>query len=310
MLAAGQFVISGRARAAIPLASSPFKARRVAVCSCCWSRAARRDSRSARAPRSPSSCTSRRDRSARSSPLALKLYVLDHFGVPERVGEGAARRIVLHVTMPTAVDQALVAQGYKVRRGRQKMTTLDHRLAVLAAAHRRQGLPSPLLDPALRQLLTDCRKTARLIGEGPRQMTAARGEVLEALLATCDESLAGVRDRAVLLFGWASGGRRRAEIAHAEVSDLHWTLQDGQRQATFTMRESKTGDTSPKPLKGEAAEALWRWIERAGLREGPLFRRLHGPTVGGGLSPHAVNEIIKRRARQAGLDGAQFGGHS
>lgn len=226
------------------------------------------------------------------------------------MGEGPARRIVLHVTLPGTVDAVLVAQGYKAQPGRQKMTTLDHRLAVLAAAHRAQSLPSPLLDPGLRQLLTDCRKTARLIGEGPRKKTAARGEVLDTMLATCDASLAGVRDRALLLFGWASGGRRRAEIARAELADLHWTTHAGQRHATFTMRESKTGDTGPKPIKGDAAEALWRWVERAGLRDGRLFRRLHGPTVGAGLSPHAVNEIIKRRARQAGLDHTQFGGHS
>jgi len=243
-------------------------------------------------------------------PLVCKLYVLDHFGVPERVGQGPDRHIVLHLAMPDAVDAALVAQRYKARPGRQKMATVDHRLAVLAAAHRSRGLPSPLLDPALRQLLSDCRKTARLIGEGPNKKTAARRELLESLLATCDDSLAGVRDRALLLFGWASGGRRRSEVARAELRDVQWQTDNGERQAIFTMRESKTGDTGPKPIKGEAADALWRWIEQAGLREGSLFRRLHGPTVGAGLSPHAVNEIIKRRAAQAGLDARKFGGHS
>lgn len=243
-------------------------------------------------------------------PLTLKLYVLDHFGVPERVGQGADRRIVLHVTLPHAAEAALVEQGYKAKSGRQKMATVDHRLAVLAAAHKARGLPSPLLDPALRQLLSDCRKTTRLIGEGPAKKAAARRELLEAMLATCDDSLAGVRDRALLLFGWASGGRRRSEVARAELVDVQWQTSNGKREATFSMRESKTGDTGPKPIKGEAAQALWKWIERAGLQEGALFRRLHGPTVGAGLSPHAVNEIIKRRADQAGLDARRFGGHS
>jgi hypothetical protein len=79
-----------------------------------------------------------------------------------------------------------------------------------------------------------CRKTARLIGDGPRKKAAARSEVLETLLATCDDSLAGVRDRALLLFGWSSGGRCRAEIARAELADLEWTHERGELHATFT----------------------------------------------------------------------------
>ena len=43
---------------------------------------------------------------------------------------------------------------------------------------------------------------------------------LEAMLATCDDSLEGLRDRALLCFGFASGGRRRSEIAAADLRDL------------------------------------------------------------------------------------------
>jgi hypothetical protein len=43
---------------------------------------------------------------------------------------------------------------------------------------------------------------------------------LDALLATCTDGLLGVRDRALLLFGWGSGGRRRSEIASATRENL------------------------------------------------------------------------------------------
>jgi integrase len=60
--------------------------------------------------------------------------------------------------------------------------------------------------------------------------------VLEALLATCDDTLAGVRDRALLLFGLGSGGRRRSEVAAARVEDL--VAVDG--GYLFRLRCSKT----------------------------------------------------------------------
>ena len=94
------------------------------------------------------------------------------------------------------------------------------------------------------------------------------------MLASCEDSLQGKRERAILLLGWSSGGRQRSEIAAAEVRDLEWLSPD---TAVFRMRRSKTGDWGPKPFKGEAAVALKDWLQSAGIVEGALFRRLRGP---------------------------------
>lgn len=53
-----------------------------------------------------------------------------------------------------------------------------------------------------------------------RKEAGADAEPLEELLATCDDSLVGQRDRALLLFAWASGGRRRSEVTSATVESL------------------------------------------------------------------------------------------
>ncbi len=235
------------------------------------------------------------------------LFVLDHFGRPERlVLPGGHEKLVLHPHLPEAIDAALVAGGYKAEPGLHRMTTIDLRLNVLSWAHRQMKFESPCQDPSIRQLLSDCRKLARELGEGPRSKTAATGNALEAMLATCDESFEGLRDRALLLFGWTSGGRRRSEIAQAEIQDLEWFGPD---EAVFRMRRSKTGDSSPKPIKAEAAAALKDWLTTAKITEGAIFRRLWGPKVGGPLSGHAIAAIVKRRASLAGLPG-DFAGHS
>lgn len=237
----------------------------------------------------------------------VQLFVLDHFGRPERlVGASGHETLVLHPHLPEAIDAALVAGGYKAALGLHRMTTIDLRLNVLSWAHREMKVESPCQHPVIRQLLSDCRKLAHELGAGPRSKTAATGSALEAMLETCDGSLEGLRDRALLLFGWSSGGRRRSEIAKAEVQDLEWLGPD---EAVFRMRRSKTGDTGPKPVKAEAAQALKAWCAVAKIAEGPLFRRLWGPKVGGALSGHSIAEIVKRRAALAGLSG-DFAGHS
>lgn len=237
----------------------------------------------------------------------VQLFVLDHFGRPERrLTSGGHEKLVLHPHLPEAIDAALVAGGYKTALGLHRMTTIDLRLNALAWAHRETKTENPCQDPSVRQLLADCRKLAKELGAGPRSKTAATGNALEAMLATCDASLEGLRDRALLLFGWTSGGRRRSEIAKAEVEDLEWM---GPEEAVFRMRRSKTGDGGPKPVKAEAALALNAWLTAAKISEGPMFRRLWGPRVGGALSGHSIAAIVKRRAALAGLSG-DFAGHS
>ena len=119
-----------------------------------------------------------------------------------------------------ATERQLVDQGAKARPGPHRPATVARRLAALATAHRLQGLPNPCAGPELRVLLTQARRGAVQAGQGPRRKKAATLDLLERMLATCGEDLHGVRDRALLLFGWASGGRRRSEIAAARVEDL------------------------------------------------------------------------------------------
>jgi integrase len=238
-------------------------------------------------------------------PAIAVQFVLDHFGLPQR---NAAGRLSLETVMPPAVDQALVDARFKARLGSLKMSTIDHRLAILSWAHHEKQLISPTEDASVRRLLTDCRKLALELGQAPKPKAAATQEALDAMLDTCDDSLEGLRDRALLLFGWASGGRRRSEIAAALVEDLEW-LND--RSAVFRMRRSKTGDVGPKPVVDEAAVAMRAWLDRAQIRSGPIFRRLYrgGASLGGGLTPHSVGQVVKSRASLAGLNG-DFAGHS
>lgn len=236
---------------------------------------------------------------------AVMQFVVDH--VARRGKDG------LRWELPTNLDAALVASGLKAKLGPWKLTSVVHRVAVLSTAHRLKRLPNPCEQPAVRTVLGRARRASVKRGERASKKTAITKPELEAMLATCDDSLEGIRDRALLCFGFSSGGRRRSEIAVADVRDLRRT---GPKAFIYRLEHSKTqqsgpttGSTPDKPILDRSADALAAWLEASGITQGAIFRRLWKTRIGPALSPAAVGELVQRRAKLAGLEG-DFGGHS
>lgn len=215
--------------------------------------------------------------------------------------------------MPASMDQALMDAGYKSRPGAPAHNTLVHRVSVLSKAHQVRDLPNPCRDPRVRELLSRTRKAYAKRGAMPQKKEALTRDVLTRLLDTCDDSLRGRRDRALLLFAWASGGRRRSEVAGADMQFLR-RLPSG--DYLYTLAHSKTnqaGIDAPenhKPVLGAAAQALSAWLAASGIGEGAIFRRIRkGGHLGEPLTPPAVRNIVRERCELAGVDG-DFSAHS
>lgn len=240
-------------------------------------------------------------------PEAVVLqFAIDH--LVRRSAEGA-----LTWELPPAVDQALVTAGLKAKLGPWTLATVRHRVAVLSTAHRLKHVANPCEQAAVRLVLSRAARASVKRGERPRKKTAITLAELEAMLATCDASLEGIRDRALLCFGFSSGGRRRSEIAAADMRDLRKVGEDGyiyRLEYSKTQQAGVKADSTPdKPILGRSAEALTAWLEAAGIREGAMFRRLWKGRVGPALLSGSVATIVKRRAALAGLEG-DFGAHS
>ena len=264
-------------------------------------------------------------RYGRRLELPLPVTVVLQFIVDHGQRQDDAGRLVHE--LPEVIDAALVAAGHKAAPGAPTLATLTHRVSVLSKLHQLQGLANPCDDGRVRELMARLRRSyARRGAQQVNAKPALTREPLEALLATCDASLAGRRDRALLLFAFASGGRRRSEVTAATLDNTRRVRVDGTLGWVYQMGVSKSNQTgrtradSHKPVVGRAAEALdawlaaWSaWAAAAGqpAPAGPLWRRIRkGGHVAEPLTPQAVRAIVQARAALAGLDAAGFSAHS
>ncbi|SDC43941.1 hypothetical protein SAMN05444679_10370 [Variovorax sp. CF079] len=99
-----------------------------------------------------------------------------------------------------------------------------------------QKLANPCADPLVREFLARTRRAYAQRGARPKRQRALTKDPLQLLLATCDESLRGKRDRALLLFAWATGGRRRSE-ARAAWSHAGLAIELGAATALAAVSE-------------------------------------------------------------------------
>lgn len=221
----------------------------------------------------------------------------------------------LRSELPASVERALIKAGLKAKSGPLSLSTIEHRIAALSRVHAMWSHPNPCQSGPVRELMTMTRRAYAKRGRVSSGAPALTKDRLERLIEVCDQdtSLAGVRDKALLLFAWSSGGRRRSEITWATMDTV---IKVSESHYEYHLPYSKTNQTgrnaaeNVKPIMGTAAFALSAWIRAAELSSGPLFRRvLRGGHIGEGLSPAGVNRIVKVRSEQAGLSG-EFSAHS
>ena len=238
---------------------------------------------------------------------AVIQFIVDH--VERTTAQGTLKN-----QLPAALDRLLVEGGFKGTAGALALNTVVHRLSVLSKAHGIKDLPNPARDAAVQELLRRVRRAYASRGVRATRKTALTKDPLAAMLATCTDGLIGVRDRALLLFCWASGGRRRSEVSTAVMENL---VRVGERLYLYHLGHSKNdqlgaeqNNHAEKPIADQAADALTAWLAASDIITGPIFRRIRGAaTVAEPLSAEAVALVVKRRARSAGLEG-DFGAHS
>jgi site-specific recombinase XerD len=199
----------------------------------------------------------------------------------------------------------------------RRASTLGRRLAAIRYFHRAVGHDTPTGDEKVKAVLSGIRRT---IGAAPVRKRAATSDMVIAMSAT-GTSLRALRDRAIILLGFA-GAFRRSELVALDVDDL----EEAPEGLLVTIRRSKTdqegvGRKVAIP-RGEVAcpvAALRAWLEAAGITEGAIFRRVFNKraqrVTDRRLAARNVATIVKAAAAKLGLETARletaaFAGHS
>ncbi len=201
--------------------------------------------------------------------------------------------------------EALIAQGLRKSLACPAPSTLDRRIASWLAFHRMKNLASPFDAALVKQARAKARRAAARL-PAPKSAHPITRDVLEQLLATCRGTRRDCRDRAILMLGWASGGRRRSEITGLMREDVSLKEFDKTGVVWISLLETKTttkGETPRLVLRGRAAQALMHWIEVGEITDGALFRPISKAdrVLKRRLSPDAIAQIVKHRLKLAGL---------
>jgi len=192
-------------------------------------------------------------------------------------------------------------------------STLRRKLAAIAVMHRTAGQDSPTDHGMVRATFVGIRRER---GIAPRPKMALLVDELRAAVATCGERRIDVRDRALVLVGFA-GALRRSELVGLDVDDVGFetagivlrlrrskTNQEGELEEVAVLYGS---DPQTCPVR-----ALQAWLATGAIVEGPLFRAVDraGRIGCGRLTARIVGERVKKIGARSGLDPESYAAHS
>jgi len=192
-----------------------------------------------------------------------------------------------------------------------KPSSLKRALIGIRKAHRLAGHPDPTKSELVRAVL---RGVCRVKGANVQQAIPVMREDILLISDTLGRDFAGLRDRALLLLGFA-GGFRRSELVALDVADIAFVPEG----LLVVVRRSKTdqegvgrkvgipyGRTRACPVR-----SLSDWLAASSIGGGPLFRSLtKNGKVKGALSAQSVGPILRRAAEAAGLPTTGMSAHS
>jgi site-specific recombinase XerD len=202
---------------------------------------------------------------------------------------------------PDVIAAYLVAQAAEGH----KPSTVARRAAAIGATHRDAGHLNPCTADVVRSTVA----AVKAVGADTDSTIPLTVPELRRMVGACNPAtLIGSRDAALLLVGFA-GGYIRSELVAIDLDHLH-RHRDGHLTiaGTTPRRLAPGGRAVTCPVR-----ALDRWIEIAGISDGPVFRPISrdDTVVASRLSDRAVARVVARCAERAGFPpGRHVAAHS
>jgi site-specific recombinase XerD len=212
--------------------------------------------------------------------------------------------------LPASAEAVAAFLAFDLTNG-AKPPTLSRRLAAISYAHTLAGHPSPTASEAVKATLRGIKRTVR---HSAARKAPATSDKVAAMVALAGDGPRGLRDRALLLVGFA-GAFRRSELIALNLEDL----ESCEHGLLVTIRKSKTDQEGVGAriaiARGSVAcpvNAVHDWIAVSRIESGPIFRPVSkkGRVLNRRLSDRSVADLVKAYARRAGLKAGDFSAHS
>jgi integrase len=213
---------------------------------------------------------------------------------------------------PLPASAEIVAAYLAAHADQLSVTTLVRRLASLSKAHQSRGLINPIRSELVRATLRGIKRQRR------RTQLQAKPLLRDDLLLVLDamgNALKDLRDRALLLVGFAAA-LRRSELVALDVTDVEHV----RRGVVLHLPRSKTDqDGQGHNIAIPYGRSRWcpvacldAWLSASGVAESAIFRPVdrHGRVQPTRLSGEAVSILTRQRIAAAGLDPTGYSGHS
>ena len=195
--------------------------------------------------------------------------------------------------------------------GGLKTSTIQRRTSAIAAAHKAAGYEPPTNFEGVKAVMRGIR---RRLGKRKKKAAPATAELLAGAIERIPATKRGLRNRALMLVGFACAFRR-SELVGIAVEDI----ERRSRGVVVHIGKSKTdqegaGAALPIPTGSrlKTVQALDTWLAAAGITSGPVFRSVdrHGNVGTEAMTDRQVARIVKEVFRAAGLEASAFSGHS
>jgi site-specific recombinase XerD len=190
----------------------------------------------------------------------------------------------------------------KLMESGRSSASIRRALCGLSTIHKLNRFDDPTKDP---DVSLEMRRMHRKLGRSCSQAGSINADTLDKLLLATDDSIRGIRDRALLLIAYDTLCRR-SELVSLQVKDIKINTKNGIETSSILLRKSKTDQDSTGRwlhLSQRAHLALMEWKKKLPEEQEILFCGLNrsldiSPQIGAGQ----INRIHKKIARKAGLD--------
>ena len=214
-----------------------------------------------------------------------------------------------HGVSPLPATPGTVAGYLADQAGTLKVSTLGRRLAAIRAVHLYSGQPIDLTARAFRDVWTGIRRTHG--GQQTKKRALLTADLRKAV-AILPDSVIGIRDRALLLIGFASA-MRRSELQAIVVgskpghrvrfTDNGLVIEIGRSKSDQEGKGAVIGIPFGSHAETCPVRALRAWLDASGITSGPVFRSVtrHGHINKSAMTGHGIALAVKRAVFRTAL---------